>query len=293
MHIGKVIKAISGFFYVDYEGQIYECKGKGKLKKDKIIPFVGDDVEFEVINDKTKKGIIEKVLERENSLVRPPVSNVDQVVIVFAIKNPTPNYLVLDKIIAIAESKGVEVTICINKIDLDDTGEYEKFYNRYKNVGYEVFKLSATSDNDLKEKLMPILKGKTSVFSGPSGVGKSTILNTLHKDIEMETGEISEKLKRGKHTTRHVELFSLDKDTFVLDTPGFTSLEVYDIDKEDLRYSFVEFLDYSDECKYSTCIHISEPNCKVKEALEENKISKERYNNYISIYNEINDKRRK
>lgn len=274
---GVIVKGIGGFYYVKAEDSVvYECKARGIFRKDKIKPVIGDKVNIEVEN---KKGNIIKIWERRTELVRPPVSNIDNIMIVIASKNPDPDFLLIDKMLVTAESKGINPIICINKTDLEDG---EEIVNVYKNVGYPIFKISAQENwgiDELKEQLL----GKITAFAGLSGVGKSSILNELISS-DAETGDISQKIKRGRHTTRHVELFSLDTGGFIFDTPGFSSFEMENIKANELLNYFPEMCSIQG-CRFKGCVHINEPDCAVKRLVEEGKIHPRRYENYKEIYN--------
>ena len=284
---GKIIKGIGGFYYVDTENGLYECRARGIFRKNKITPLVGDRVSINVVDEENKKGVVEEIEERDTELVRPPIANVDKALIVFAIKNPSPNLSLLDKFIVLAEKENLEIVIVFTKVDLDTDGELlDELKDIYEASGYKVIPVS----NKLKlniDKIKEELKGNTVVFAGPSGVGKSSLLNEVDKNFELKTGEVSDKIKRGKHTTRHAELLKLECGGMVADTPGFSSLILDDIDESELKEYFIEFDKY-DECRFgSRCIHENEPSCAVKEAVENREISKKRYESYIQLLNEI------
>jgi len=287
---GKIVKAIAGFFYVNSNDVIYECRGSGLLRKANTKPCVGDNVEIKVSDDDEKIATVVKVFKRNNFLIRPNVANVDKVIVVFAIENPKPNLALLDKFLIMLEKQNLEITICVNKIDIGDSDKTIK--EVYEKAGYKVIYTSALDEIGI-EPLLNELKDNVTVFSGPSGVGKSSLINKLQEDFALEIGEISKKLKRGKHTTRHVELFELKIGGYVLDTPGFSSLELDIIDESDLKHYYREFEAVNGSCKFNTCNHISEPGCQVKQMVEEDEISEKRYENYVNIYNEIKDKVRK
>lgn len=284
---GKIIKGIGGFYYVDTENGLYECRARGIFRKNKITPLVGDRVSINVVDEENKKGVVEEIEERDTELVRPPIANVDKALIVFAIKNPSPNLSLLDRFIVLAEKENLEIVIVFTKVDLDTDGELlDELKDIYEVSGYKVIPVS----NKLKlniDKIKEELKGNTVVFAGPSGVGKSSLLNEVDKNFELKTGEVSDKIKRGKHTTRHAELLKLECGGMVADTPGFSSLILDDIDESELKEYFIEFDKY-DECRFgSRCIHENEPSCAVKEAVENREISKKRYESYIQLLNEI------
>ncbi|GMQ56900.1 ribosome small subunit-dependent GTPase A [Vallitalea sediminicola] len=290
--IGKIIKGIAGFYYIHVpEKGIYECKARGIFRNKKIKPLIGDNVKIDVLENEDMKGNVLEILPRKNSLVRPTVANIDQVVIVFAVENPKPNFNLLDKFLIMAEREEIHVVICFNKVDTMSDEDLEEIRKIYKDTGYDVLLTSATKDIGISP-LRNILYDKTTVFAGPSGVGKSSILNLIQSVEMLETGEVSEKIKRGKHTTRHATLLAFDKDSYVVDTPGFSSLYIDEIEKDDLKNYFIEFKRYEDSCKFYGCSHISEPNCAVKDALENGEISKLRYESYKLLYDELKDIRR-
>lgn len=290
---GKIIKGIGGFYYVDTEKGLYECRARGIFRKNKITPLVGDRVSISVVDEENKKGVVEEIEKRDTELVRPPIANVDKALIVFAIKNPAPNLSLLDRFIVLAEKENLEIVIVFTKVDLDADGELlEELKSIYEVSGYKVIPVS----NKLKlniDKIKEELKENTVVFAGPSGVGKSSLLNEVDKNFELKTGEVSDKIKRGKHTTRHAELLKLECGGMVADTPGFSSLTLDDIDESELKEYFIEFDKY-DDCRFgSRCIHENEPSCAVKEAVENGDISKKRYESYIQLLNEIRSGKRR
>ncbi|TCT16949.1 ribosome biogenesis GTPase [Natranaerovirga pectinivora] len=290
--LGKIIKGIAGFYYVHIPTEgVYECKAKGIFRKDNIKPLVGDNVEVEILDKDNFLGNIVKIMPRKNELIRPLVSNIDQVIIVFAVTDPDPNYNLLDRFLVAIEKENIDIIICFNKIDILDEVKVNNIISVYKNVGYKVITTSTLKIEGI-DNIKDVLKDKTSVFAGPSGVGKSSILNELQDKVKMETGEISAKIKRGKHTTRHAELMSFDDTSYIVDTPGFSSIFLNEIEAKDLREYFIEFLKYNDQCKFQTCVHINEPQCGVKEALNNGQINQNRYDSYKMIYDEIKDQRR-
>lgn len=289
---GKIIKGIAGFYYIYAEdGNIYECKAKGIFRKDNFKPLVGDNVEITVLNEEEKEGSVTSILPRRNSLIRPAVANVDQAFLIFAMENPKPNFLLLDRFLIMMEQQKIPVVICFNKKDVGEKEEMEKLYEIYTGCGYRVV-LSSTYEGEGMDEIREILKGKTTVVAGPSGVGKSSITNCMQGEVQMETGEISKKLKRGKHTTRHSQVIPVEKNTFLVDTPGFSSLYLTDMKEEELRDYFPEFVMYEPQCRFQGCMHIHEPGCAVKKALSEGKISQQRYDNYLALYEELKEKRR-
>ncbi|MFR3005882.1 MAG: ribosome small subunit-dependent GTPase A [Blautia faecis] len=289
---GKIIKGIAGFYYIYAEdGNIYECKAKGIFRKDNFKPLVGDNVEITVLNEEEKEGSVTSILPRRNSLIRPAVANVDQAFLIFAMENPKPNFLLLDRFLIMMEQQEIPAVICFNKKDVGEKDEMEKLYEIYTGCGYRVV-LSSTYEGEGMDEIREILKGKTTVVAGPSGVGKSSITNCMQGEVQMETGEISKKLKRGKHTTRHSQVIPVEKNTFLVDTPGFSSLYLTDMKEEELRDYFPEFVMYEPQCRFQGCMHIHEPGCAVKKALSEGKISQQRYDNYLALYEELKEKRR-
>ncbi|MCI8408985.1 MAG: ribosome small subunit-dependent GTPase A [Lachnospiraceae bacterium] len=288
---GKIIKGIAGFYYIETEQGLYECKAKGAFRNQKKKPLVGDNVDISIQDEENKKGNIQEIFPRKNQLVRPTVANVDQAVVIFAAASPAPNLNLLDRFLISMELYNVETIICFNKSDLVTEEEKDRFRKIYESCGYRVIFTSVSKELGLCE-VKDILRGKTTVFAGPSGVGKSSMINYLKPDANMETGQISRKIERGKHTTRHSELFELEKDSYIMDTPGFTSLYVDNLEKEELSYYFPEFEEYRNECRFQGCMHLMEPDCKVKDAVERGDISTTRYENYKLLFEEIKDKKR-
>lgn len=289
---GKIIKGIGGFYYVVCENGItYECKAKGVFRNRKIKPLVGDNVEIEILDEENNLGNIEDILPRFNWLNRPAVANVDQTVIIFAVSAPAPNFNLLDRFLINMEQHEVPTVICFNKVDLEGFRQSEDICRSYTKSGYEVLFISAESGYGI-DVLEAVIKGKTTVFAGPSGVGKSSTLNSLFPDANVQTGGLSEKIQRGKHTTRHSELMFVDDDTYIMDTPGFSSLYTEGIEAEDLKLYFPEIAAYTGTCKFNMCNHISEPGCLVKKAVSDGRISKMRYDDYVMIYNELKEKRK-
>lgn len=290
---GKIIKGIGGFYYVDTNEGLYECRARGIFRKNKITPLVGDRVSISVVDEENKKGVVEEIEDRDTELVRPPIANVDKALIVFAIKNPSPNLSLLDRFIVLAEKENLEIVIVFTKVDLDTDGAIlEELKDIYETSGYKVIPVSNKEKLNI-DKIKEELKESTVVFAGPSGVGKSSLLNEVDKNFELKTGEVSDKIKRGKHTTRHAELLKLECGGMVADTPGFSSLTLDDIDESELKEYFIEFENH-DECRFgSRCIHENEPSCAVKEAVENGEISKKRYDSYIQLLNEIRSGKRR
>lgn len=283
---GKIVKGIAGFYYVHTRSGLVECKAKGIFRKEQIKPLVGDNVEIEMVDEGKLLGNIVRILPRSNALIRPAAANVDQALVIFAIVKPDPNYNLLDRFLITMEKQKLPSVICFNKKDIASDKERQELSGAYGSCGYEVLFVSGKKNQGIEE-IREHLKGKTTVVAGPSGVGKSTIINALYPKANMETGEISRKIERGKHTTRHAQLFSLGEDTFIMDTPGFTSLSLGEMDKEELQGFYPEFESYEKECRFGGCAHINEPVCGVKSALEAGKISKVRYDNYVLLYEEL------
>lgn len=288
MSNGIIVKGIGGFYYVKVNDKIYECKARGRFRKQNIVPTVGDNVAIDILGD--SNGVIKEIYKRESLLLRPSVANINQVIIVFALASPDPNLYLLDKFIVSAEEQGLDIIICFNKMDIVDNTKVEELKDIYKDTGYKLIFTSVVNDKGIGE-LRKVLSNKISAFAGPSGVGKSSLLNTVQPNFELKTGEISEKNERGKHTTRHVELLELNSGGYILDTPGFTSLDL-NTSEEELQYLFPEFKTFLDCCKYKGCNHINEPECAVKNGVENNKISLSRYNSYVNIIKELRQRRR-
>ncbi|MBQ7954268.1 MAG: ribosome small subunit-dependent GTPase A [Lachnospiraceae bacterium] len=290
---GKIIKGIAGFYYVHVEDLgIYECKAKGIFRKDNTKPLVGDDVRLEILDDDEKKGNITEILPRKSSLIRPAVANVDQALVIFAIVKPSPNFNLLDRFLIMMEQQKLPCIICFNKKDIASDEDCEKLKETYENCGYQVLFVSAHEEEGGMEELKALLHGKTTTVAGPSGVGKSSLVNRLQSGVCMETGEISKKIERGKHTTRHSQLIALEGNTYIMDTPGFSSLSLFDMEKEDLQGYYPEFAEHEKNCRFGGCSHISEPICGIKDALAEGKISKTRYENYVLLYEELKGKKK-
>ncbi|WP_042271766.1 ribosome small subunit-dependent GTPase A [[Clostridium] dakarense] len=289
---GKIIKGIGGFYYVDTENGLYECRARGIFRKEKITPLVGDRVGISVVDEENKKGVVEEIDKRDTELVRPPIANVDKALIVFAIKNPKPNLSLLDRFIVLAEKENLEIVIVLTKADLDDDNTLDELKSVYELSGYKVIPVSNKTKLNI-DKIREELSGNVVVFAGPSGVGKSSLLNEIDSNFKLQTGEVSDKIKRGKHTTRHAELLKLDCGAMVADTPGFSSLTLDDISETELKDYFIEF-DEFDNCRFgSRCVHENEPSCAIKEAAQNGKISKQRYDSYIQLLNEIRQGKRR
>lgn len=288
---GKIIKGIAGFYYVyatddRNAGRVYECKAKGVFRKNHEKPLVGDDVEMDVLDGEKALGNISGILPRRSALIRPAVANVDQALVIFAIVKPQPNFNLLDRFLIMMEQQGLPCIVCFNKLDIDEDGQGEQYKAVYEKCGYRTLLVSAGKGQGVEE-LKELLKGKTTTVAGPSGVGKSSLVNCFQDNIKMEIGSISEKIDRGKHTTRHSEFIVVAKDTYILDTPGFSSLGLFDLDKESLANYYPEFAKHEKYCKFAGCSHVSEPVCGVKDAVEEGEIPRMRYENYKLLYEEL------
>jgi ribosome biogenesis GTPase len=283
---GIILKALSSFYYVEREGVIYECKARGNFRKSGISPLVGDKVEFDITEG--EKGIVNSILPRKNALIRPNVANIDKLFIVSSYSTPAPNAFIIDKIAAIAEYNDIEPIIVFNKCDMGDFTEWE---NIYKNAGFKTFTVSAEKGEGI-EALLAELSGSVSAFTGNSGVGKSSILNCVFGNKNIETGAVSEKLGRGRHTTRHIEAYRLQNGGIVVDTPGFSSLDYTSRDykfKENLAHYFRDFGDSVYECKFSTCSHTKESGCGVLKAVKDGKIEPTRHSSYVQLFEEMKD----
>lgn len=290
---GKIIKGIAGFYYVHVSGgETYECKAKGGFRNRNIKPLVGDNVEIDIVDDEKLLGNIVEIFPRSSQMIRPAVANVDQALLVFAISAPAPNLRLLDSFLVMMEGYELPTLICFNKIDEAEQPEFERLSKIYEKSGCKVIFTSTVTGEGLEE-LKDMLKGHTTALAGPSGVGKSSILNALIGDSYMQTGSISDKIGRGRHTTRHSEVFVLDDSSYILDTPGFTSLAVMVDDKSKLRFYIPEFDEYEGECRFAGCVHVNEPGCAVKNAVSEGMINQLRYESYVDMYHELENIRKK
>ena len=287
---GIIVKSIAGFYYVKTGSDVFECKARGIFRNKNIKPLVGDSVALS-FDEKNGTYIIENIKERKNELLRPPIANIDQLLIVSSVSDPDPNFLVIDKMLALCCDKNIEPILIISKVDLKDP---EFILDVYKKLNIKIV-LFSKYKKDTVEKIRGYLKGKTSALTGNTGVGKSTLLNLIDEDLCLQTGQTSKKLGRGKHTTRHVELFSLPFGGFVADTPGFSSLEIakYNlIEHENLKYCFEEFTPFASKCKFNSCNHLKESDCAVKKALEKGLISKSRYESYVLMEKEFKNQKK-
>lgn len=290
MLTGIIIKGIGGFYYVKTEEGVVESRARGIFREEKITPLVGDRVKIR-ISTENNSGYIEEILPRDSSLFRPPVANVSQAIIVMSIKKPNINTWLLDKFLIMAEHENLKISICFNKMDLSYE-ETENLMKIYRQAGYNVFVTSAKDEEGI-DQLRAVLKDNITVLAGPSGVGKSSLINIIGPDFGRETGEISHKSKRGKHTTRNVELLQLDDNSFILDTPGFSSLDLSFIeDESQLRSYYPEIAKYGRDCRFLSCLHHMEPDCAVKDHVEKGNISRMRYDNYLMLLEEIKNNRR-
>lgn len=316
---GRIIKGIAGFYYVYVPGKgLYECKAKGIFRKRGMKPLVGDEVTISLISEEEKTGNVDEILPRRNDLIRPAVANVDQALVVFAAASPTPDRNLLDRFLVMMEYQDLPSIIVFNKIDLADPEKLSDLVRTYQKAGYPVLTASVKEKKGLSE-IRKVLEGKTTTVAGPSGVGKSSLINSLQSGIQMETGEISKKIARGKNTTRHAQIIPLhlsedasDRDasdrgpsdqdvsegtsgerveTYIVDTPGFSSVLIPEMKKESLDDCFPEFHDYIPRCRFAECAHIHEPDCAVKEAVEAGAIARSRYENYLLLYEEIKNRR--
>ena len=286
MQKGIIISNISNLYKVEVNGKIYDCNARGKFKNNEISPVAGDFVEIEIIDEEKKAGIINKIEERINYLKRPKMANLSQIILVLSMKLPKPDLELLDKQLAYAEYMNVKPVICLNKIDLEDEAVIDNIKENYEKIGYKVIKTNAKNKTGVEE-LREVLKNKITAFSGNSGVGKSTLINSLLGENVTEEGLVSHKNKRGKNTTTQVKLYKIEENSYIADTPGFSTFDINEIKKEDLAKYFIEFRPYISECEYVDCSHIKEENCGVKKALEKGKISKERYERYIVLWTQI------
>lgn len=283
---GIIICTSSNVYQVAEGEKVYKCLARGKFKKEKISPLVGDEVEFTITNSEKQEGVIEQILPRKNELKRPKMANLTQLILVVSMKMPSPDLLLLDKQLVFAEFMGLKATIVLNKVDLEDKEEIDRIAKLYEDIGYKVIQTNAKEGIKVEE-ITALLEGETTAFAGNSGVGKSTLINSIFEQELTQEGDISDKNQRGKNTTTSTTLYKYKENSYIADTPGFSTFEINEIPKEDLCHYFVEFVPYLDKCEFQGCSHIKEENCGVKEALEAGKISSQRYENYIKIYNNL------
>jgi len=291
---GKIVKGIAGFYYVHVIGSgIYECKAKGIFRKENIKPLVGDDVQIEILDEKDKEGNVIHILPRKNTLIRPAVANIDQAMVVFALADPKPHLNLLDRFLMVMEAQDIPIVLCFNKVDLlffesklrRSEGDNAKWLQDvYRPTNYPVVFTSATTHQNISQ-IATLLEGKTTVIAGPSGVGKSSLINLLQTDVQMEIGELSEKIGRGKHTTRHSQLIAINEETYIVDTPGFSSLFTTEFEKSEIKDYFIEFVAPAEKCHFQGCYHIHEPGCEVKAEVTAGRIHPARYESYVAIYN--------
>lgn len=288
---GLIIENISNLYKIKTEAKIYEASARGKLKKEEIAPIVGDKVKIEILDEETNKAIIEEILPRETYIKRPKMANITQIILVVSSKNPKPDLLLLDKQLAFAEYSNIKPIIVLNKTDLDKKKEFEEIKNTYMKVGYTVIKTEAKNLKGIKE-LKQLLKNNISAFSGNSGVGKSTLINAIFSDEITQEGEISQRNKRGKNTTTSTKLYEIDENTYIADTPGFSTFDISEIEYRQLDKYFKEFKQVLGNCEFVGCTHIKEENCGIKQAIKQGKIHKARYERFCKIYNELKQRDR-
>lgn len=294
---GLIIENISNLYRIETEKGIYEANARGKFKKEEITPVVGDKVEIQILDKENKKAVIEEIQERTTYIKRPKMSNITQLVLVVSSKNPKPDLLLLDKQLAFAEFLGIKAIIVLNKTDLDKKKEFEKIKEVYQNIGYTVIETIAKDLEDIPEKssigihnLEKYLKENINAFSGNSGVGKSTLINAIFKDTITQEGEISQRNKKGKNTTTSTKLYEIDENTYIADTPGFSTFDISEIEYRELDKYFKEFRPLLDDCEFVGCTHIKEENCGIKQALQQGKIDNGRYERFCKIYEELKEK---
>lgn len=288
---GKIIKGIGGFYYVDVtEHGLYECKAKGSFRNQKVKPLPGDNVTIDVLDEEKKLGNITEIKKRVNELIRPAVANVDQALVEFAAAQPNPNLNLLDRFLLLMNRQQVNTILCFNKIDISSPSMLERLSHTYEKSGVPLLFVSTYTGEGM-EQVRRLVEGRTTVFAGPSGVGKSSLLNALLPEARAKTGEISEKIKRGKHTTRHSELMKMQEGTYLIDTPGFSTLYLDSFDKDELKLYVSEFQPYEGQCRFLGCSHTHEPDCRIKQAVEAGEISSIRYHNYVEFYEEIKNTR--
>ena len=289
---GKIIRGVGGFYYVYVEGDgVYECRARGIFRKENTKPLVGDMVTMHVTDPTDREGSLDTILPRKNTLLRPAAANVDQVVLMFAAASPEPNLNLLDRFLVYMSRQDIPVILCFNKADLAEKKTLDEYAGIYSGCDLKILFMSV-SDGTGVEELKSLLLGKTTALAGPSGVGKSSLTNLLCPEAQMEVGDLSKKIDRGKQTTRHTQINRIGPETYLLDTPGFSSLWLIDMDERSLRDAYPEFGPYSDKCRFVQCMHTAEPDCAVKEAVEKGEISKVRYDNYLLLREELKEQKK-
>lgn len=287
---GRIIRGIAGFYYVYVAGEgVYECKARGIFRKDNQKPLVGDEVLLDKLEE--GKGNITRILERRSRLIRPAVANVDQALVIFAVVKPRPDFNLLDRFLIMMRQQNLSCIVCFNKLDIDGEHKGREYCKIYENSGYRTLLVSAEKKQGLEE-VRELLTGRTTAVAGPSGVGKSSLINCLQSQVVMETGDISRRIERGRHTTRHSELIALGGDSYILDTPGFSSLNLFDLEKEELSAFYPEFARFEKNCRFAGCSHTAEPDCGVRKAVAEGVIESVRYDNYCLLYQELKQRRK-
>ena len=290
---GKIIRSVGGFYFVwcHEDGETYQCRARGRFRRDSFRPLVGDDCTFRLTQAQDVEGYVETIAKRRNQLIRPPVANVDQALVLFSFTSPEPNTRLLDRFLIEMRRQEIPAVICFNKSDLTSAADRVRLMDVYRLSGCRVLSVSVLMKDGL-EQIRELMKGKTTVLAGPSGVGKSSLTNDLCPSAGMEVGAVSLRTERGKQTTRHAELFAMGDDTFFFDTPGFSSLELQELKKEDVKSYFPEFQPYEPQCRFQGCMHIHEPDCAVKRALADGEISQERYDSYLQLVGDVSARRR-
>ena len=287
---GKIIKGVGGFYEVDSAGRVYTCRARGILRNLQLKPMIGDDVLITVSESSEEEGTVDEILPRRTSLIRPAVSNIDVLILVLACTKPSPQPILVDKYLISMDKQNIDVAIVFNKADLDSDAA-ERFRDIYTRSGYRVF-VTSVRENTGTEELKSFIRGKTCAFAGPSGAGKSSLTNLLCPQASMETGGISRKIERGKHTTRHSQLFVAGEDTYLCDTPGFTSVDISDIEADELKLYMPDIALFEGKCRFNGCLHLAEPGCELKSSVEKGEVPLSRYESYRKIYEELSNIRR-